>query len=183
MTYTKSFPIQFEPLADPKAMVIGTKVRFTVLTSRLLRLEYDPTGEFEDRPSQAFWYRKQPVPEYECVEENGRTTITTSHLQLNYMASEAGFTSQTLSITLKESGAVWHFGDEDSLNLLGTARTLDNVDGALKLEDGLLSRSGYALYDDTPRLVFNADGWLEPRKASAGALHLYFFGYGQDAAA
>jgi putative sterol carrier protein len=181
MTYTKSFPIQFEPLADPKAMVIGPKVRFTVLTSRLLRLEYDPTGEFEDRPSQAFWYRKQPVPEYECVKENGRTTITTSHLQLNYMDSDAGFTPQTLSITLKESGAVWHFGDEDSLNLLGTARTLDNVDGAVTLEDGLLSRSGYAVYDDTPRLVFNAEGWLEPRKAAAGALDLYFFGYGQDA--
>jgi putative sterol carrier protein len=47
----------------------------------------------------------------------------------------------------------------------------------------LLSRSGYAVYDDTPRLVFNADGWLEPRKASAGTLDLYFFGYGQDAAA
>ena len=183
MTYTKNFPIQFEPLADPQAMVIGPKVRFTVLTSRLLRLEYGPTGEFEDRPSQAFWYRKQPVPEFSVEEKNDRYTLTTSHLQLNYMASEAGFTPETLSITLKESDAIWHFGDEDSLNLLGTARTLDNIDGALRLEDGLLSRSGYAVYDDTPRLVFNTDGWLEPRKASAGALDLYFFGFGQDAAA
>jgi alpha-glucosidase (family GH31 glycosyl hydrolase)/putative sterol carrier protein len=183
MTYTKNFPIQFEPLADPEAMVIGPNVRFTVLTSRLLRLEYSPTGEFEDRPSQAFWYRKQTVPEFSAEENNDRITITTSHVQLNYMISDAGFTPENLSITLKETGAIWHFGDEDSLNLLGTARTLDNVDGALRLEDGLLSRSGYAVYDDTPRLVFNAEGWLEPRKASAGTLDLYFFGYGMDAAA
>ena len=183
MTYTKSFPIQFDPLADPGAIVSGPNIRFTVLASRLLRLEYSPTGEFEDRPSQTFWFRKQPVPEYECKEENGRYTITTAHLQLDYAPTpnETGFTPETLSIAHNESGNIWHFGDEDNLNLLGTARTLDNVDGALALEQGLLSRSGYAVYDDTPRLVFNADGWLEPRNAPAGALDLYFFGYGQDA--
>ncbi len=185
MTYTKSFPIQFQALADPAAVFRGPNVRFTVLTSRLLRLEYSPTGEFEDRPSQAFWFRKQPLTEHECTKENGRYTITTAHLRLDYAPTdgEAGFTPETLSITLPESGTTWHFGDEDNLNLLGTARTLDNVDGALTLEDGLLSRSGYAVYDDTPRLVFNADGWLEPRQAPAGTLDLYFFGYGQDAAA
>ena len=188
MTYTKSFPIQFDAVAQETAVITLQNVRFTILASRLLRLEFSPTGEFEDRPSQAFWYRNQPVPDYEFVEENGhfdklserRYTITTPHLQLSYTASDAGFTPETLSITLKENGETWQFGSEDTLNLLGTARTLDDVDGALVLEEGLLSRSGYAIYDDTPRLVFNADGWLEPRNAPDGTLDLYFFGYGQD---
>jgi alpha-glucosidase (family GH31 glycosyl hydrolase) len=123
------------------------------------------------------------VPEYECVDKNGRYTITTSHLRLNYSPTprKAGFTPRTLSITLTENGTTWRFGDEDELNLLGTARTLDEVDGALQLEQGLLSRNGYALYDDTQRLVFNSAGWLEPRNAPKGYIDLYFFGYGQDA--
>ncbi|MBE2223646.1 MAG: SCP2 sterol-binding domain-containing protein [Anaerolineae bacterium] len=188
MIYTKTFNIHFDPVANNEAVVQGETVRFTVLTSRLLRLEYSPTAVFENRPSQTFWYRNQPVPEFECAVENGhfdklserRYTLTTSHLQLNYIESDAGFTAQTLSITLKESGETWQFGSEDSLNLLGTARTLDDVDGALVLEEGLLSRTGYAVYNDTPRLVFNSDGWLEPRQAPEGYLDLYFFGYGQD---
>lgn len=32
------------PLADPAAVVSAGAVRFTVLTLRLLRLEYSPTG-------------------------------------------------------------------------------------------------------------------------------------------
>ncbi|PIE80313.1 MAG: alpha-xylosidase [Chloroflexi bacterium] len=189
MTYTQSFPIHFDPIAPKTAVVEIEKVRITVLTSRLLRLEFSPNGQFEDRPSQAFWVRNLPVPAFEQTVENGtaaslgerRLTLTTSYLQLEYTVSPAGFTAETLSITLKASSETWQFGSEDALNLLGTARTLDNVDGALTLAEGLLSRSGYAVYDDTPHLVFNDKGWLVPRQAPEGYLDLYFFGYGQDA--
>ena len=57
--------LRFDPIADPAAVVTAGNVRFTVLTSRLPRLEYSPTGAFEDRPSQAFWVRKQPVPAFD----------------------------------------------------------------------------------------------------------------------
>ncbi len=58
MTYTKTFPIQFDAVAPETAVIILQNMRFTILTSRLLRLEYSPTGQFEDRPSQAFWVSK-----------------------------------------------------------------------------------------------------------------------------
>ena len=45
-----------EPVPEEAAIVRAPNVRFTVLTSRLIRLEYSPTEEFEDRPSQAFCY-------------------------------------------------------------------------------------------------------------------------------
>ena len=41
--------LRFDPIADPAAVVTAGNVRFTVLTSRLPRLEYSPTGAFEDR--------------------------------------------------------------------------------------------------------------------------------------
>ena len=142
MTYTQSFAVDFEPTANSEAVVTGPNVRFTVLTSRLLRLEYSPSALFEDRPSQAFWYRRQPVPVFEVRRDDAHMAIETEALLLRYKISEAGFTAGTLSITLKESATTWQYGDEDALNLLGTARTLDNVDGALVLEEGLLSRQG-----------------------------------------
>jgi alpha-glucosidase (family GH31 glycosyl hydrolase)/putative sterol carrier protein len=180
MTFFQPFSLPFDPVGQPEAVVGVPHGRFTILTPRLIRLEYSPTNEFEDRPSQAFWYRRQPVPEYDVVLTNGRLTLNTAYLQLTYVASPAGFTADTLSVTLKSSGATWRFDEADTLNLLGTARTLDNIDGALGLEPGLMSRSGWSVYNDTDRLVFNGDGWLEPRRAPIGYRDLYFFGYGQD---
>jgi alpha-glucosidase (family GH31 glycosyl hydrolase) len=67
---------------------------------------------------------------------------------------------------------------------LGTARTLDDVDGALVLEEGLMSRQGWAVYDDSSSLVFDDEarsrGWLEPRGAAEAYRDLYFFGFGED---
>lgn len=180
MTYTQTFPIQFKPVADPNAVIKDLNVRFTVLTSRLLRLEYSPENRFEDRPSQPFWYRAQSVPAFETRREGLGLVIETADLTLSYQPNDAGFTPNTLSIELKENGVRYQYGDANPDNLQGTARTVDDVDGAVQLEPGLLSRSGWALVDDSETLVFNDQGWLELRNAAEGTLDLYFFGYGHD---
>jgi putative sterol carrier protein len=178
--YTESFPIRFRPVARPEAIITGPGVRFTVLTSRLIRIEYSSTDTFEDRPSQAFWYREQPVPDYEVRREGGRIQIETQHLNLSCRPSDAGFRPDTLSVTLKEHDHIWHYGDANPDNLRGTARTLDQARGAVGLETGLVSRSGWAVVDDTDRLVFDDKGWLRHRNAVPGSQDLYFFGYGYD---
>lgn len=63
--------------------------------------------------------------------------IRTDHLRLHY-DSRLGFTRDGLQVTLLESGLVWHYGDHDSGNLGGTARTLDKSDGPIPLDPGLL---------------------------------------------
>lgn len=180
MTYSKGFPTRFRPVARPEAIVSVSGVRFTVLTSRLMRLEYSPTDTFEDRPSQAFWYREQPVPDFRVQREDHRIQIDTSHLRLHYRSTDAGFTPDTLCITLQERDCTWHYGDTDPDNLRGTARTLDQAHGAVELEPGLVSRAGWAVVDDTERLVFDGDGWLTRPDAAPGYQDLYFFGYGHD---
>ena len=165
------------PIASKEAMVVQDQVRFTVLTSRLIRLEFSPDGQFEDRPSQAFWFRKQFVPEFQVKVNKKTFELITDHLHLKAkLPWQSGL--KGVQITLRDSGRVWHYGDVDNGNLLGTARTLDDVSGDTVLESGLLSRSGWAVIDDSATLVFNDTGWLEPRPA--GRLDLYFFGYGTD---
>ncbi len=180
MVYTESFPIEFQGLADPAALVQIAGLRITVLTSRLLRLEFSPGDTFEDRPSQAFWYRHQAVPEYTHGWQNGRFELQTEHLRLHYEPNKNNDALDSLTITLLDNGEVWRPGQVDDRNLLGTARTLDNVDGSVVLEEGLLSRSGWAVYDDSSNLLFTQEGWLEPRPIESGYRDLYFFGYGRD---
>jgi len=156
------------------------------LTSRLIRLEYSSTEQFEDRPSQVFWHRRQPVPQYTATMGEGRLEIATEQLRLRYKPGGAGFAADSLSIELLGSGVTWHYGDRDPRNLEGTARTLDKAGGRIKLEPGLVSRSGWSLVDDSASLVFDADGWIAPRgvggraggAAGPRSLDLYFFGYG-----
>lgn len=183
MTFDSVFPdhlrLHVEPIADPTAVVLGPHVRFTVLTSRLIRMEFSPDDAFEDRAGQAFWFRRQPVPPFQVTQTAAQIEITTGHLRLRYGPNRKGFTRNSLSVELLDSGAVWRYGDRDRMNLRGTARTLDQASGAIRLEQGLMSRAGWAVVDDSATLVFDADGWLEPRN-HPDSLDLYFFGYGRD---
>ena len=148
----------FRPIANPDAVIETNDVRFTVLTDRLIRLEYSKEGRFEDRPSQAFWFRDRPVPDFEKTVTDESVEIETEFLHLKYQITAKGFTAKTLSITLKQTGVTWTYGVKQTDNLKGTARTLDNAGGKTKLEDGLLSRSGWAVVDDSESLVFNDTG-------------------------
>lgn len=174
---SQQFMLELTPVASPDAVVYAGQARFTVLTSRLFRLEYHPEGRFEDRASQAFWFRQQPVPDF-TVRQTGGVEVETADLLLRYDDTSGGFTPETLSITLKASGSVWHYGDTDTQNLRGTTRTLDFINGYAPLEPGLMSRAGWAVLDDSATLVFNPELWIEPR--DTGGIDLYFFGYGHD---
>ena len=53
MDNSKRFSWPVHPVAQAENCVSGKCYRFTVLTDRLIRMEYDPAGIFEDRASQA----------------------------------------------------------------------------------------------------------------------------------
>ncbi len=170
--------INFNAKASPEAIVQEGPVRFTVLTSRLIRLEYDPSMVFEDRPTQIFWHRHQEVPKFKYHNDGKNLTVETDHLTLTYEQQDFGFYSRYLQIVLKDRGFLWNYGMENNSNLMGTVRTLDRINGSTHLNPGLISRTGWALVDDSHSLVFNPDGWLETRDAHPAAQDLYFFGYG-----
>lgn len=178
---------KFDPVANPGGIVILPALRITILSPRVFRIEYSPNDRFEDRPSQVFWYRNHPVPRFtqkkfvESDNEDGieALEISTSDLVLNYTLGKKP-SDETLSILIKSINHTWNFGDSNPGNLKGTYRTLDERDGQVELECGLLSRDGWTLINDSKSLVFNQYGWLEPRKMDEDYLDLYFFGYGRD---
>ncbi|HEY1160857.1 MAG TPA: TIM-barrel domain-containing protein, partial [Terracidiphilus sp.] len=195
------------PVADPKAVVTLGKARFTVLTPELIRMEWAADGKFEDRASFVFLNRRLPVPKFEkTVTMDGQNqvmTIKTAALTLTYSPGAAGpsapdgrFTAENLSIqmTVEDKEVVWHPGLTDPENLQGTTRTLDGALGSKTQEpigEGLVSRSGWALVDDSTRPLFDSADfrflqgekspwpWVIERPAGERQ-DLYFFGYGHD---
>ncbi len=181
-TIPEHFRFDHSATARPEAVVQVGRARFTILTPRLIRMEYDPEVRFEDRPSQVVWYRHQPVPPFDVQRDGDWLIINTDTLQLRYNIEHDRFDADSLTVTVRANGVEWHFGDSDPANLKGTARTLDGASGAVPLQNGLLSRAGWTVIDDSRSLVFNDSGWLGLRH-STPTQDLYFFGYGSDYAA
>lgn len=176
------------PLATPQAVVRGPQYRFTVLTDRLIRMEWEENGQFEDRPTKMAICRKFPVPEFTVRESEGRLEIITGRLHLYY--DKTPFSQGGLSIAIKgmikHKCAKWHYGMPDiyihgeRINLHGTVSTLDSIDGPTELADGLLDRHGFVAIDDSGTCVLDENGWFVPADKPSGYVDTYFFGYLED---
>lgn len=173
-------------VADPNMVICG-QARFTVLTPELIRMEWDEKMQFEDRSSLTFINRQLSPTDFSRHTDGDWLIITTQKLRLYYKINGGQFNAQNLKIEFLLNGqqVVWHPGLEDKQNLKGTTRTLDDTNGdfsAIKLEDGLISRSGWCLIDDTRNHLFDGSkdwNWIIPRKAG-NHQDLYFFAYGHD---
>ncbi len=195
-------PGLYTPTANPEAVRVIGKARFTVLTPQLIRMEWAADGKFEDHASLVFLNRKLAVPKFHATKSAGEPrglTITTDALELRYhpaAGDEGGFTADTLEISLTLNGkrVTWRPGTPDNGNLMGTTRTLDEALGSKTKEPigpGLISRDGWTLVDDSTRPLFDSDDfsfrqgenspwpWVIER-AAGERQDWYFFGYGHD---
>jgi uncharacterized repeat protein (TIGR01451 family) len=100
-------PVDFaDGVASQGATVMAGDARFEVLGSGLVRLEYSPSGNFEDAPTVNVVDRHFPVPPYTVSEANGTLTIRTSTLTLHYQLSSGPFTPANTSFTYYANGSV-----------------------------------------------------------------------------
>ena len=156
--------------------------RLTFLTSRLVRLEYQPEGRFEDRPTTCARCRDFPPVDVQQNRTAQGLELDTEYLHIVY--NEGPFSRSGLSISVKGNlsvfNSIWHYGDP--LHTLGgTARTLDQADGAIPVGPGLVSREGFSVLDDSESVILTEDSQFLPRACQEQ--DLYFFGYGRDYAA
>ncbi len=157
----------------------GPSYRISVLTPALLRLQWSPSGVFDDRPTQVVVDRAFAEVPVRVVEGERSVDLYTAALQLTY--DRGPFSPQGLRVALSGGistfHSVWRFGDPpDTLD--GTVRTLDGADGRIPLERGILSRNGIAILDDSASLAMDDRGVPQPREP--GLIDLYVFGYGRD---
>lgn len=165
------------PTADPKNIVLFGEYRITVLDRGLFRIECDPKRQFNDFATQSVWFRNMPPQQYTVKQEDGEIHIATE--------------SATLTVSREwEQSRILINGRklplENAENLLGTYRTLDCYDGEyyirngsrLKLENGVCSKNGVALIDDTDSLRLDENGSLIP--PADQSFDRYVFAYGNN---
>lgn len=168
-----------EPVGREENTVQGKNYRFTLLTPCLIRMEYREDGKFEDRPTQSVWNRRFDAVPHRLVKDGEGFELFTDRMHVIY--SGGPFSKNSLMVKaiggLHPFGANWYYGEEDG-NLGGTARTLDGVNGACALQDGILSQNGCAVLDDSKSLILTEDGWIAPRQGDG--VDIYLFTYGND---
>lgn len=153
-------------------------VRISIITDRLVRFEYSERKKFIDSKTQMVVNRTYKNVPY-TVEQSGEfIKVTTDELIIECEGS--GFNKTKLNVILKHPllayAKSWNYGDSIE-TYKGTARTLDTVDGECELEDGIFSRYGYSVIDDSDSMLLD-DNFIKPREK--GNKDIYFFGYGSD---
>ncbi|HEY0177480.1 MAG TPA: hypothetical protein VGC08_13950, partial [Pedobacter sp.] len=86
--------------ADKKAIIEVDNARFTVLTPRLIRMEWNSSKSFDDHASFVVVNRNLPVPAYTSKKENGWLTIKTGELEMRYKLNSGSFNQDNLKVKL-----------------------------------------------------------------------------------
>lgn len=165
------------------AMVIGKHYRFTVLTERLIRLEYSKDGIFEDRASSLVVFRNFEKPLYQVSQNASTLTIVTKYFTLEYQ-KEKSFLGNPflkgnhLKVFLNDSNKVWYYTHPEVRNFGGSNVSLDDYQKGDKISNGLFSTDGFATIDDSSSLVLDQDRYVE--RTHKENIDLYLFMYRKD---
>ena len=173
--------------ANDKNIVLWDCYRISILFDRLFRIERSENGVFRDDATQSVWYRDMPPVKYTitvradfALIQTKTCTLVIKHNRKDCRICLDNNTEQEISNTG---------------NLLGTTRTLDCCNGnsiipfswlkmpedtndKLQLENGVCSKSGVAVLDDTLSLSLALNGEVEPKVGDGS--DEYVFAYGHD---
>ncbi|MGN0569873.1 MAG: TIM-barrel domain-containing protein [Candidatus Fimenecus sp.] len=145
-------------------------VRVSVLTERMLRIEFSADGKFTDLPSQTVWYRNFGKVVFTSAENADVLTVRTASAEFQINCHTGNFKYAVI-----DGKSVAY---SPSNNLKGTTRTLDQTFGPKELDDGIISLDGVSVYDDSKTLLLKDDGMLCPREK--GTKDTYVFAFGKD---
>ena len=87
-------------MADEGAIVVCGNARFTILTSRLIRMEWSENGKFEDRATLGVVNRNLDVPEFSVRRSKSKLVIKTNDLTLTYFGQDM-FGEENLTISFE----------------------------------------------------------------------------------
>ena len=85
----KQFEVEYTRVkSDEKTYIKGKCFRITVITERIVRLEYSPNGEFVDRPTQLIARRNLGYPEFQTRQDTQFLEIATKYFHLTYLKNQ-----------------------------------------------------------------------------------------------
>lgn len=168
--YMKRFNPECDPVTSDEFIIIYKNIRFSVLTPYLIRVERDDKKEFCNEPSQSVLNRNFDKPFFKFDAFGDSVTIKTEKTEIRYSTSQ----NKLISVTLDDGRTVKDFSKG---NLKGTCRTLDNVNGKTSLEDGIISKNGVAVLNDSKTLLLGKNGKIKQRNKHTTDIYLFCYGF------
>jgi len=183
----KQFEVDYSRAkCDEKAIAMGANYRISVITERILRLEFSPSGQFNDRPTQLIKNRNIDSPEFSVRQDSNVLEITSKYFSLTYIKGQPFIGSKVdpmrnLKITLlskeRDRCKDWYVGHPEVRNMYGNIVSIDTT-VPLYLQKGLYSLDGFASIDDSLSKIVMEDGTL--KNPLANYFDMYVLLYDRD---
>lgn len=170
------FHVNYQHATSRKEVVFkGNHYRITILTERLVRLEYNKDGVFFDDLTEQVTNRYFPIPEFKVVEDAKYLEITTKYFMLKYQ-KEKPFESLNPELMLLNTGKSWDIRNKEVRNYKTSGKEIDLTKP--DYQKGLYSGDGFVSFNDSPSMILNADGFLVPNNTPR--IDYYVFMYRRD---
>ena len=121
------------------AIIRNSTYRITVLTPRLVRLEYSSNGIFNNYETSIVKNRKFPVPDYTKQENDTVLQIDTRYFTL-YYSKNSPFNSRSIKAKSKNNDEEWYYSQKEVKNFNSCAMSLDNTTKMPALEKRLVKK-------------------------------------------
>ena len=184
----EQFVVGKNSFANPKSIVKGEKYRFTVLTERLIRLEYSSDGVFEDRATEHVFNRFMDIPKFDVMEDARVLTIATDYFKLFYVKNSSFKGGKVApagnlkvefleNVDSNKPNRYWYYGMPEVKNYGAPGfELLENK--KIKLNKGLYSLDGFVTIDESDAMVIGEDGVFSQKDHES--LDIYLFVYLSD---
>lgn len=183
----KQFEVDYtKTKCNSKNVIQGKFFRVSVITERVIRLEYSPSGQFIDRPTQLVLRRDIGPVNFSVRQDSNLLEITTKYFSLVYVKEKPFIGTKidpmrNLKITLasheKDRNKDWFVGQVEARNLNGNMISIDVENDPTYLK-GLYSLDGFASIDDSYNKIIMEDGTLAD--SPKDHTDIYVFMYDRD---
>ena len=170
-------------LTKEEMVIRGKSYRISVLSERLLRLEYHPEGIFYDNETQLVQFRNFPKSDFQVTQDNRFLVIKTKYFTLSY-TKERSFDGgklmpmANLKVDLNGTDRSWYYHHPEVRNYKGTFVSLDGSSEDAEVRNGLYSVDGFASLDDSHNYIYDENQNLIKRDGKS--IDIYLFVYGND---
>ena len=181
----EQFKVGKNSVANPKSVLKGDKYRITVLTERLVRLEYSENGVFEDRASEHIFNRRLDIPKFEVMEDARMLTIVTDYFKLYYIKNSP-FKGNRISpasslkveflenVDSNKPNRYWYYGMPEVKNYGAPGFELSDKKKN-RYDKSLFSLDGFVTIDESNSMIIDDDGIFIDRPNQTTDIYLFVY--------
>ena len=167
------------PTPKVNPMIIDGILRLSIIDEGCMRVE---RGTFHDEQTMFAQKREMDFTDFEIEDKDDQILVKTKSTIFFVDRNHPEGRMEDHNFGVHMPGiVVWRpsYGKIKQHNLGGSTGTLDGKWGPFELDDGLMTKEGWFIYDDTEKPLLK-DGSAVVREVKEGDMDVYIFCYGKD---